>query len=198
MSAPTPSDARVFWLDVGQHARLFRGLFALMFVPTMLAMGLVQFITWQSSQDTTFPQSPVVCAITFVVLAGGLTMLIGAMLLWMFGKYRLLLGPDWVAIDSNGAFRQQVNRADVEHVSEVSMGLVLVRRRGSLFRIPRSLNGYETVRNELVSWGPPSSRPWIGMLGKILILVGIVILIGLTSLLMVVINVLTTIFVHLT
>ena len=177
------------WLKLMRDIRL-----ALVTVAVLL--GLFQVLWWRVSLDTKYPDSPVVCALTLLALLAALAALTLPMLWSMFSKYRLLLGPDWVAIDSRGRFRQQVSRSELERVCELPDGLVLVRGKGLPFRIPRSVHGYDAVRSEVLSWAPlappegPSSRPWLGSLGKGLILVASLVLVVLCTVLLVIVNVL--------
>jgi len=194
MVAVTPSDARVFVLDVGKHARLVGRKVGWIGACLLLTMGLFQVAWWQASLDTKYPDSPVVCAVTLVALVGALGVLIWTMLWSMFSSYRLLLGPDWVATDSGGRFRQQVNRSELERVCELPDGLVLMRGGGLSFRIPRSINGYDAVRSELLAWAPlatrDTSRPWLGLFGKSLVAVASVLLVVVCAVLLAIVNVL--------
>jgi len=199
MHAMVPSDARVFVLDVGKHARLFGGMLGWIAVLILVAAALFQLLWWQASLDTKYPDSALVSAVTLVGVVGGLALLLWLMLWSMFSNYRLLLGPGFVAVDSRGRFRQQVNRDEVEGVCELAVGLVLMRRRGLALRIPRSLNGYQEVRTELLTWAPllpaqgPGSRPWIGAVGKLLIGVGSLLVAFLLAMLLAIVNVLVKI-----
>jgi hypothetical protein len=191
-----PSDARVFVLDVGRHARLVGRKLGWLAVLVLLAAAAFQLLWWQASLSSKYPDSALVCAATFAVVVGGMTLMVWMMLWGMFSNYRLLLGPGFVAVDSRGRFRQQVNRDEVEGIADLADGVVLVRRRGLAFRVPCSLNGYEAVRAELLSWAPvvpaegPGSRPWIGVVGKVLIALGSLLVAFLFAMLLTVVNVL--------
>jgi hypothetical protein len=191
-----PSDARVFMLDVGKHAGLVGRKLGFIAVLILLAAALFQLLWWQTSLDSKYPDSALVCALTFAGVIGGMSLVIWMMLWGMFSSYRLLLGPGFVAVDSGGRFRQQVNRDEVEGIADLAVGLVLVRRRGLAFRIPSSLNGYEAVRAELLGWAPlvpsegPGSRPWIGLIAKLLIAFGSLLVAFLFVMLLAVVNVL--------
>ncbi|HYJ09888.1 MAG TPA: hypothetical protein VEX18_12790 [Polyangiaceae bacterium] len=175
MVAATPSDARVFVLHPGKHARLFGRLFRRLGIAVLLALAMVQLLYWWSSTEARYANSGLVYVLT---LLGLLSFLVGFfwLLLWTSAsRYRLLLGPSWLATDSNGSFRQQVSRENLAHLCEGPMGLVLVEQRGIRFRIPRSLNGYEVVREQLLTWLPLTPRQsshfrsWLGILAKLAI-----------------------------
>jgi hypothetical protein len=175
MVAAAPSEARVFVLHPGKHARLFGRLFRRLGSAVLLALALSQLLYWWSSTDARYPNSGLVYLLTLLGLLsflGGFSWL----LLWTSSsRYRLLLGPTWLATDSNGSLRQQVSREDLAYLCEGPMGLVLVKQRGIRFRIPRSLNGYDVVREQLLTWLPLTPRdsahfrPWLGLLAKLAI-----------------------------
>lgn len=195
MATSVPSGARVFLLDPGKHLRLFRRLFRRLGLLVLLPLVVVQLMWW-SSLDAKSPHAGLACSLTLL----GLVALMAAVLhlvLWVgSSRYRLLLGPSWVASDSSGNLRRQVNREDLASLSEGALGLVLVKQRGMTFRVPRSLDGYEAVRQQLLTWLPltpksdPRFRDWLGPLHKLAILALCLFVVLAASLLLGLLNVL--------
>ena len=185
MSAATPSDARVFVLDPGKHLRLFGRLFRRLSLLVLVPLVAVQLMWWSTLAEQ-YPRSGLACVLTLLGLVAFMALILQLVVWAGSSRYRLLLGPSWVATDSNGAFRQQVNREELSHLCEGRLGLVLVKQRGMTFRIPRSLNGYEAVREQLLTWlpltpkGDPQFRDWLGLVRKLAIvaLCGFVVLAG--------------------
>lgn len=171
MLGATPSDARVFVLHPGKHARLLTRLLRRLGLGVLLALAMIQVLYW-SSAEARYPNSALVHLLTLLGLAaflGGF----GWLTLWASAsRYRLLLGSSWLAADSNGSFRERIQRGDVAQLCEGPMGLVLVERH-RIFRIPRSLNGYDLVREQLLTWlpltprGSAQFRPWLGFFAKL-------------------------------
>jgi hypothetical protein len=175
MTDATPSEARVFGLDPGKHVRLFRRLFGRLGLLVLLPLTGIQLFWWSSSEARP-PHAALACVLTLLGLVAFLVVVLWLVLWAGSSRYRLLLAPSWVASYPNGSVRQQVNRHDLAHLCESALGLVLVKQCGTTFRIPRSLNGYEAVRKQLLTWAPltpksdPQFRDWLGLVRKLTLL----------------------------
>lgn len=196
MAASVSNGARVYVLNVRQHVRLFGRLFQRLALCGLLVLVVEQLLWWWASQGTSRAAGLVTSALSLFALVVFVGLLLGCWLWLLFSRYRLLLGPSWVALDSGGRLRHRLERGELEHLCEGPMGLVLVRRTGLALRIPRSIAGYEQVRGELSAWQPftaagrPGFRPWLTFTGKLAIVIASLVLLAACVLLLVVVNVL--------